>query len=112
SDCDDVREAHVVTRDGRQSPLEAFGSSHYRTIFATAQTLEYAFKVHACDLERWVRPDGADSWFTYNPGAHVAFETPAWARDAVFYQIFPDRFCRGDRSNNPAGVQPWGTAPA
>ena len=27
------------------------------------------------------------------------FRTPAWARGAVMYQIYPDRFCNGDRSN-------------
>jgi cyclomaltodextrinase len=26
---------------------------------------------------------------------------PAWAADAVFYQIFPERFFNGDRSNDP-----------
>src|SRR5690348_9769616 len=26
---------------------------------------------------------------------------PAWAADAVFYQIFPERFCNGDHSNDP-----------
>ena len=35
----------------------------------------------------------------------------AWVRDAVFYQIFPDRFCNGDRDNDPPGTEPWGTAP-
>lgn len=33
----------------------------------------------------------------YDPG----FTTPAWARGAVVYQIFPDRFRDGDPSNNP-----------
>ena len=28
------------------------------------------------------------------------FRTPAWARGAVMYQIYPDRFCNGDRSND------------
>ena len=28
------------------------------------------------------------------------FATPSWARGAVFYQIFPDRFCNGDPSND------------
>lgn len=36
---------------------------------------------------------------------------PAWVVDAVFYQIFPDRFCNGDPSNDPAGVEPWGALP-
>lgn len=26
---------------------------------------------------------------------------PAWAADAIFYQIFPERFCNGDKSNDP-----------
>src|SRR5437868_78376 len=26
---------------------------------------------------------------------------PAWAAEAVFYQIFPERFCSGDNNNDP-----------
>ncbi len=36
---------------------------------------------------------------------------PGWVADAVFYQIFPDRFANGDASNDPRGVQPWGAPP-
>jgi cyclomaltodextrinase len=36
---------------------------------------------------------------------------PSWIADAVFYQIFPDRFSNGDPSNDPSHVQPWGSAP-
>lgn len=32
---------------------------------------------------------------------------PDWAQDAVFYQIFPDRFRNGDPSINPGDVEPW-----
>lgn len=31
----------------------------------------------------------------------AAATVPAWAADAVFYQIFPERFCNGDTSNDP-----------
>lgn len=34
----------------------------------------------------------------YAPG----FQVPAWARDAVYYYIFPERFRNGDRGNDPA----------
>src|SRR6476660_2282847 len=35
-------------------------------------------------------------------GESLASKTvPAWAADAVFYQIFPERFYNGDRSNDP-----------
>ncbi|HNK97929.1 MAG TPA: alpha-amylase family glycosyl hydrolase, partial [Chitinophagales bacterium] len=28
-------------------------------------------------------------------------QTPAWAKEAIWYQIFPDRFRNGDPSNDP-----------
>ena len=36
---------------------------------------------------------------------------PDWLQDAIFYQIFPDRFANGNPANDPPNVQPWGTAP-
>ncbi len=36
---------------------------------------------------------------------------PHWIQDAVFYQIFPDRFANGDFSNDPPNIQPWGSPP-
>jgi glycosidase len=59
------------------------------------------------------------SWalMVYDPG----FAAPTWAKDAVIYQIFPDRFRNGDRSNDPRNGDaryddpvlrlPWGTPP-
>lgn len=37
--------------------------------------------------------------------------TPDWLADAVFYQIFPERFANGDPQNDPSGVVPWGSEP-
>lgn len=37
---------------------------------------------------------------------------PEWVQDAVFYQIFPDRFANGDKSNDPPNVRAWGSAPS
>jgi glycosidase len=34
-----------------------------------------------------------------------------WARDAVAYQIFVDRFANGDPGLDPPDVVPWGSAP-
>jgi cyclomaltodextrinase len=36
---------------------------------------------------------------------------PNWVPDAIFYQIFPDRFANGDPSNDPSNVEPWGSNP-
>ncbi|MBW2527592.1 MAG: glycoside hydrolase family 13 protein [Deltaproteobacteria bacterium] len=36
---------------------------------------------------------------------------PAWVRDAIFYQIFPDRFARSSRVPKLRGLEPWGAPP-
>jgi cyclomaltodextrinase len=36
---------------------------------------------------------------------------PEWVQDAIFYQIFPDRFANGDLRNDPPNVQPWESSP-
>ncbi len=36
-----------------------------------------------------------------DPDALSSSTVPAWAADAVFYQLFPERFANGDRSNDP-----------
>ncbi len=36
-----------------------------------------------------------------------AFATPDWAKHAVWYQVFPERFRNGDTSNDPPRSLPW-----
>ena len=38
-------------------------------------------------------------------------DTPAWVRDAVFYQIFPDRFAGSSRVLKPGPLEPWDVPP-
>ena len=38
-------------------------------------------------------------------------ETPAWVRDAVFYQVFPDRFASSDRVPKPGPLESWDSPP-
>ncbi|MBN9606886.1 MAG: glycoside hydrolase family 13 protein [Actinomycetales bacterium] len=49
----------------------------------------------------------------HDPIAHAAsaLTTPDWLADAVFYQIFPERFANGDASIDPPGVVPWDAEP-
>jgi cyclomaltodextrinase / maltogenic alpha-amylase / neopullulanase len=41
----------------------------------------------------------------------VAVDTPGWVRDAVFYQVFPDRFASSARVHRPGAMEPWDTPP-
>ncbi len=38
-------------------------------------------------------------------------QTPDWVREAVFYQIFPDRFARSLTVPKPSGLAEWGSPP-
>ncbi len=35
------------------------------------------------------------------------YKAPEWSKDAIWYQIFPERFENGDRTNDPDHVKPW-----
>ena len=41
----------------------------------------------------------------------MAIDTPQWVRDAVFYQIFPDRFASSPRVPKPGTLEPWAAPP-
>ena len=91
-------------------------SYHFR-IFWQGQYYAYrktGLKVMEVEPHRGHRFD-----FRFTPGFH----TPAWARGAVQYQIFTDRFCNGDAANDVLTgeysyngehvrqITPWGKVP-
>ena len=39
------------------------------------------------------------------------FTMPEWVKDAVFYQIFPDRFARSEAAPKPRNLEPWDSPP-
>ncbi len=71
-------------------------------ITAGAEQILYHFKVESkkesCLYNRMGATDDGDPSFDFKitPGFH----TPEWAKGAVMYQIFVDRFCNGDPSND------------
>ena len=44
-------------------------------------------------------------------GSHVTPSPPAWVRDAVFYQVFPDRFARSPRVAAAGPLEAWDAPP-
>jgi len=36
-------------------------------------------------------------------------KAPEWVKKTVWYQIFPERFANGDKSNDPKNTLPWGS---
>jgi len=42
----------------------------------------------------------------------MVIKTPDWVRDAIFYQIFPDRFARSHQHAMPnLNFEPWDSPP-
>ncbi|MGE5707106.1 MAG: alpha-amylase family glycosyl hydrolase, partial [Bacteroidota bacterium] len=77
-----------------------------------AKKTRYAFRVFDRNDWRTFGPKGFEggTW-EYDPVADTPFRVPEWAKGAVLYQIFPERFENGDKTNDPAGVHPWNAKP-
>ena len=72
------------------------------TVQLENEKLVYYFEIHAgklsCFYDRRGVTKDINSYYSFQiiPG----FKTPDWAKGAVFYQIYVDRFCNGDPSND------------
>jgi glycosidase len=47
----------------------------------------------------------------HSPSPAAPPQTPAWVADAVFYQIFPDRFASSPAVAKPRNLEPWDAPP-
>lgn len=59
--------------------------------------------------EKITQPMGLFEFPFLNPVDII--KAPEWVKDAVFYQIFPERFANGDPSNDPDHIEQWSAQP-
>lgn len=80
----------------------------------------YAFRFEKGETSIWLTENGFQEEDPIYSGGKFefpflnavdVFQPPAWVKDAVFYQIFPERFANGDPTNDPEQVEPWGGKP-
>lgn len=65
--------------------------------FLTKEQLETDGRMLQCFTVPWMNPADVN-------------RTPDWVNDTIWYQIFPDRFCRGEREGEEENnVTPWRT---
>ncbi|WP_261304275.1 glycoside hydrolase family 13 protein [Paenibacillus andongensis] len=78
--------------------------------------LRYAFELASGDQTYWYtesgfckeKPKDSLKFFDYPfLWSSEVLKPPGWVKEAIFYQIFPERFANGDPSNDPANVRPW-----
>jgi cyclomaltodextrinase / maltogenic alpha-amylase / neopullulanase len=84
--------------------------------FSAPVGLSFAFLVEESRRPVYLVPSGVsasverlDRWVIDPDRPPV--DTPDWAKGAVIYQIFPDRFANADPATDPDGTVPWGSPP-
>lgn len=83
-----------------------------------SRRVRYVFLVEADGERRWYGEQGlafsrqAAGAFHY-PYIHrgSVIRVPDWVSRGIVYQIFPDRYAKGDPSIDPEGVESWGQRP-
>lgn len=91
-------EKHIMTKVDSSTYFDYYAHS----IQLEDEMISYYFEVHAGKIScyydlRGVTKDINEYYhFRLIPG----FRTPDWAKGAVFYQIYVDRFCNGDPGND------------
>lgn len=94
---------HNMEKIGMEKIESVAGYDYYEvTVILGDEPFQYLFLVEG-ELEIYyydrfgvTNHARRDKYFTIVPG----FSTPEWAKGAVMYQIFPDRFCNGDWEND------------
>lgn len=100
---------------------------YYETVVKVGEDkVDYYFEIttgrFVCYYNKKGVSNEVQDWYNFNimPG----FKTPSWAKGAVMYQIYVDRFCNGDRNNDVVDreysyigdtvveVNDWGKYPA
>ena len=94
---------HGETRKQMSLAKTEKGFDYYETKIVVGQeTYEYYFEIHSGLTKCYYNLRGSSTEiqeqfsFRIIPG----FKTPDWAKGAVMYQIYVDRFCRGDDTND------------
>ena len=116
--------------DGHGSDASLGGVTYWTTTVSvptSATILDYVFKATDGTATAWYRDDdpafygggwgaGESSQATAQDNSYQltvydpSFSTPAWLKDAVIYQVFPDRFRNGDMATTPSRAATGSTA--
>lgn len=81
---------------------ELFFDFYEGTIGPFKETVPYYFELHSGNLKVFYNKRGVTrepEWY-YHFNIVPNFKTPEWAKGAIMYQIFVDRFYNGDKTND------------
>lgn len=103
---ENVDSVYLVTNSGRYK-MKCFTSDHlfdfYEYVLPVgSERVDYYFEIHSGCVTCYYNSKGVSmqNEAYYNFFIKPGFKVPAWAKGAVFYQIYVDRFFNGDPTNN------------
>ncbi|MBM7623613.1 alpha amylase N-terminal ig-like domain-containing protein [Sporohalobacter salinus] len=119
----DVEKVILHYNDSRPQKvkLENFATYDYFDFYKAIIDLEnpefeYYFEINDGDKVIWYDQQGGKETnnketsinltpFQYDLSQVDIYKTPDWVKDAIFYQIFPDRFYNGCKENDPEKIE-------
>lgn len=104
-------ELHPVSKDDYYAKWQA------QVDWDRKSDLKYRLMLVDGPTRRYFNPSGtlsedAGAFYTIKAKTFKPFVVPGWVEKSVVYQIFPDRFANGDKSNDPQDVMPWDGKPS
>lgn len=118
-------DSYYDLKTAQTKEMEKIGSGQVAEYYMTTLELplhrcQYTFEVvggdgsHLIYGDRGIREFNDSNLYDYGQFFKVPYfheidmaKTPAWVKETVWYQIFPERFNNGDKSNDPVGTKPW-----
>ncbi len=103
---DNVDQVFLISGSRREQLTRAFsrGAFDFYEIYITVEreTLYYYFELRKGEEVYYYNKMGISRDLAKRNSFRLApnFSTPAWAKGAVMYQIYTDRFCNGDPTND------------
>lgn len=117
----DIESVQVVVNGKPVTMNRLTGDDFYDTMEASVPwnrktDLSYSFRLQDGPTTEWFGPQGVTqelgaNKFQLDAQTFKPLDIPDWPQHSVIYQIFPDRFADGDKSNDPPDVTPWGGKP-
>lgn len=114
---DGIRKMQLMECYARDELFDYFqGNVIFRRV---ARYQKYIFLLEEINGEKWYysaygisseEPKKGFFEYLYANGNDVV-KGPKWAEGIIYYQIFPERFCNGDHSNDPPECEMWGCRP-
>lgn len=95
--------------DYYQAELEFSSVARYQKYYFEMEESGVIWYLSAWGIHEQVPEDGYFE-FLYANSTEI-LDVPKWSRGQVYYQIFPERFYNGDKTNDPSDSVEWGSRP-